>query len=114
MLDLYKERLAAHAQFRDWLRDNQSVPVDSFKPKAALDDFHTGSYEDFAAWMNKNKREIAYHDDPKYRAAFTHASTEVQGIEARIAATDRLIDRIVYALYGLTENEIAIVEGSAR
>jgi type I restriction-modification system DNA methylase subunit len=114
MLDLYKERLAAHAQFRDWLRDNQSVPVDSFKPKAALDDFHTGSYEDFAAWMKKNKREIAYHDDPKYRAAFTHASTEVQGIEARIAATDRLIDRIVYALYGLTENEIAIVEGSAR
>jgi hypothetical protein len=29
---------------------------------------------------------------------------------ARIAATDWLIDRIVYALYGLTEEEIAIVE----
>ena len=30
---------------------------------------------------------------------------------ARIAATDRLIDQIIYKLYGLTENEIAIVEG---
>jgi hypothetical protein len=30
---------------------------------------------------------------------------------ARIAATDHLIDRIVYALYGLDEEEIAIVEG---
>jgi len=31
---------------------------------------------------------------------------------ARIQATDRLIDQIVYKLYGLTEEEIAIVEGT--
>ncbi len=30
---------------------------------------------------------------------------------ARLAATDWLIDQIVYALYGLTEEEIEIVEG---
>jgi hypothetical protein len=30
----------------------------------------------------------------------------------RIGETDRLIDLIVYRLYGLTEAEIAIVEGS--
>ena len=29
----------------------------------------------------------------------------------RIAATDRIIDQIVYPLYGLTEEEIALVEG---
>jgi hypothetical protein len=32
-------------------------------------------------------------------------------LDQRIAATDRLIDQIVYALYGLTEEEIALVEG---
>ena len=31
---------------------------------------------------------------------------------ARITATDRLIDRIVYQLYKLTEEEIAVVEGT--
>ena len=31
----------------------------------------------------------------------------------RIAHTDRLIDQIVYKLYGLTDEEIAIVEGRA-
>jgi hypothetical protein len=31
----------------------------------------------------------------------------------RLAATDRLIDQIVYQLYGLTPEEIAIVEGHA-
>ena len=29
----------------------------------------------------------------------------------QISATDRQIDRLVYELYGLTEEEIAIVEG---
>ena len=32
-------------------------------------------------------------------------------LKARLAATDRLIDQVVYRLYGLTEEEIAVVEG---
>jgi len=32
-------------------------------------------------------------------------------IQRQIDATDRLIDRLVYELYGLTEEEIAVVEG---
>ena len=31
-----------------------------------------------------------------------------------IEATDRLIDRIVYQLYGLTEEEIAVVKGRLK
>jgi hypothetical protein len=33
-------------------------------------------------------------------------------LDAQIAATDRQIDRLVYDLYGLTEEEIALVEGA--
>ena len=32
-------------------------------------------------------------------------------LQRQIDATDRLIDRLVYELYGLTEAEIAVVEG---
>ena len=32
-------------------------------------------------------------------------------IETRISYTDTQIDRLVYELYGLTEEEIGIVEG---
>lgn len=32
-------------------------------------------------------------------------------IERRISATDKQIDSLVYELYGLTEDEIKIVEG---
>jgi len=37
-----------------------------------------------------------------------HEQTSLQN---QIAATDRQIDRLVYELYGLTEEEIGIVEG---
>jgi len=32
--------------------------------------------------------------------------------QRQIAATDRQIDALVYELYGLTEEEIAVVEGA--
>jgi hypothetical protein len=35
-------------------------------------------------------------------------------LQRQIAATDREIDRLVYELYGLTDEEIAIVEENAR
>ena len=34
-------------------------------------------------------------------------------MERQIAATDAQIDKLVYELYGLTDEEIAIVEGTA-
>jgi hypothetical protein len=34
-------------------------------------------------------------------------------LKARLAAADHLIDRVVYRLYGLTEEEVALVEGRA-
>ena len=36
------------------------------------------------------------------------------GIARQIEATDRQIDRLVYELYGLTEEEIGIVEAVAK
>ena len=35
-------------------------------------------------------------------------------LQRQIAATDAQIDRLVYELYGLTEHEIAIVEGRGQ
>ena len=35
-------------------------------------------------------------------------------LSRQIEATDGAIDKLVYELYGLTEEEIAIVEGSGK
>ncbi|MDZ7764234.1 MAG: hypothetical protein U5K00_07370 [Melioribacteraceae bacterium] len=39
---------------------------------------------------------------------------EKKNLERQIAATDKQIDRLVYELYGLTEDEIKIVEESVK
>ena len=39
---------------------------------------------------------------------------EKTALQRQIEATDRQIDTLVYELYGLTEEEIAIVEGGAE
>ena len=36
------------------------------------------------------------------------------GIQRQIDATDRLIDQLVYELYGLTDDEIRIVEEATQ
>ena len=46
-------------------------------------------------------------------ARLSRAAEALAPLLTRIAATDTLIDRIVYALYGLTDEEIAVVEGRA-
>jgi hypothetical protein len=46
----------------------------------------------------------------KFAAA--HTPQETISLERPIAATDTRIDRLVHDLYGLTENEIRIVEGT--
>jgi hypothetical protein len=38
---------------------------------------------------------------------------EIPSAGARVEATQAQIDRLMYALYGLTEEEIGIVEGEA-
>jgi hypothetical protein len=47
---------------------------------------------------------------PKRRAE-ANPQTVAQ-LDAQISATDRQIDRLVYDLYGLTDEEIALVEGA--
>ena len=42
---------------------------------------------------------------------FTKSMPILEPLKARIKATDELIDEIVYRMYGLTEEEIKIVNG---
>lgn len=43
----------------------------------------------------------------------TQTEPERASLQAAVTATDQQIDALVYELYGLTEDEIRLVEGSA-
>lgn len=44
--------------------------------------------------------------------AVAQTPADKERLKRQIDATDREIDRLVYNLYGLTDDEIAIVEGA--
>ena len=55
---------------------------------------------------------MGLHDIPPERGTTRRAVCSGQAqIEVTDRAIDRLVDRLVYELYGLTEEEIKIVEG---
>jgi len=45
---------------------------------------------------------------------YDESPQRVVPLKERLARTDRLIDQVVYRLYGLTEEEIRVVEGESR
>jgi len=48
----------------------------------------------------------------KLQEEFNASTGKLAPLLKRIEATDKLIDQIVYKLYGLTQDEIKIIEGS--
>ena len=71
---------------------------------------------DLLALLGKNRRKLTVDVTRRdFTAAlereYTASLTRLLPIKQRLAATDALIDQVVYRLYGLTEAEIAVVEG---
>ena len=64
--------------------------------------------------LKKNQKKLAI--DPARReptrAEFEGSLGKLGPLRERIRQTDELIDAVVYRLYGLTEEEIGIVEGN--
>jgi len=65
-------------------------------------------------FKNKGRLGISLNDTrllARLRAEYEKSLDTLRPIKTQLARTDRLIDQVVYRLYGLTEEEIAVVEG---
>lgn len=79
--------------------------------KMELDDFYRLDEAQFKWCLKAGLKKVANLSE--LVACFQHHRAILAPLATRIEATDRLIDQIVYRLYGLTKEEIAVVEGSA-
>jgi len=60
----------------------------------------------------KRKVSLSKQDEFELRDLFETQKAKVLALQQEINDTDNEIDRMVYALYGLTEEEIATVKGT--
>ena len=90
-------------------------------PKTKLDQFWKLEAAELFAHLKKNVRALAGQnvrlndtDEEKIRGRFQKSKEKLLPLETQIAFTDRLIDQVVYRLYGLTPEEIKLVEEAGR
>lgn len=115
MTRLHKEKQARSQAFLSWLESEVlKGPIQDQKNKTAIREFHENTFEDLLDVLKKNKTV----PDPctssvreTIAAEFSAAVGVLTPLKARIDATDKLIDRIVYRLYNLADDERSTVEG---
>jgi hypothetical protein len=131
MIDLNKSKQVEVKRFLSWLEeelgitpdDSDQVGIHALVGKSLLRGY-AGDYKrtdkNFSfegLWKvllkntNRVERRLDRTFENKVREKHEKSLSVLQPIKHRLAATDWLIDQLVYRLYGLTEEEIAIVEG---
>jgi len=118
MTRLNKEKQPKIKSFLTWLeKEILKGSVEDQKNKTKIKGFHESNFEDLLGILKKNKtvKDPCPADTRDTIAGeFSAAMKVLTPLKSRIEATDKLIDQVVYKLYGLTDDEIAIVEGKGQ
>jgi hypothetical protein len=84
--------------------------LDSLPKK--LENWYELSFAEFVKELAKKKVKLSLSEESEWEDYFLQEQQKAVAIKNEIVATDKAIDTMVYALYGLTEEEISIVENS--
>jgi hypothetical protein len=64
--------------------------------------------------LEKKKVKLSLAHKSEWEEYFLVEQQKALALKTQIDTTDHQIDQMVYELYGLTEDEIALVEGDSR
>ncbi len=77
-----------------------------------LEAFYASDFKTFLKELKKKKVTLTLKEQDEWEEYFESYQKELLEIKAEIDATDKEIDEMVYGLYGLSEEEVAVVEES--
>ena len=116
MLEMNKAKGEEIRGFLHWLEQEIGVEIEALKNKTAIRGYFDLSLEELLEILKKNRGFIAADLSNRsfqesLRRELTASCAKINPLLTRIQSNDALIDRVVYQLYGLTDEEIAVVEG---
>lgn len=116
MIELIRSKNEEIKGFLKWLEREIGCQIDDLVGKTVLKDYHRGDIIAILAVLKKNAQKLSI--DPTKRKFqeslekhFNESMAVLKPLKDKIRATDNLIDHVVYRLYGLTDEEIEVVEG---
>ena len=77
-----------------------------------LENWYLLTFADFVKELKKKKIKLSLAEESEWEDYFLQEQQKAQTLKAEIDKTDKEIDAMVYKLYDLTDEEIAIVENS--
>lgn len=107
MQELNNNLLRLRSKFLRILQTN----FEAIKITGALQVFDEREFSDFISELRKQKIVLSLRQQDEWEEYFNDYKRQCNELSTQISATDREIDKMVYELYGLTDEEIAIVEG---
>ena len=81
------------------------------KLSTKLQDWYLLDFSEFTKELKKSKIKLSLKEEIEWEEIFIEKKEEVEKVKNEIEITDKEIDRMVYELYGLNEEEIRIIEG---
>ena len=77
-----------------------------------LENWHELTYAEFIKELAKKKVKMSLSEEAEWEEYFLAEQAKAQQLMLQIENTDKEIDQMVYKLYDLTDDEIAIIEAS--
>ncbi len=108
LLEKTKEAENARLKFISLLQSKFDIEKLSTK----LQKWHELEFKDFLKELKKAKVQLSLSEEAEWMQYFNEQKQKTQELKSEINRVDAEIDKMVYELYGLSEKEIKIVEGS--
>ncbi len=118
MIRLNEQKQTESTGFLQWLADYIGVSsVDILSNHERLKTYYEVPYPDFQQTLRQNRLKLRVDPDARQhsqriRKEFDDSIQSLKPTLERIERTDRLIDWVVYQLYGLTPEEVQMVESA--
>jgi hypothetical protein len=120
MVEMNKAKNAEIKAFLNFVESEIGASVDVLSNKTLIQEYYANDFTKIVDVLVKNKSKIKVGYNPKsptnrknLEAWHTDSCGKLKPLMTKIDATDTLIDQIVYKLYGLTAEEITVVEDSS-
>ena len=117
MIGMSKEKNEEIRNFVKWLQREIKAEMGQLTNRTKLKAYHNLKFDEFLEILKKNKKKIPINLSNRefqtnLKGEFDKSISKLKPLTEKIERTDNLINHIVYKLYGLTDEEIRIVESS--
>ena len=118
---LLEQKVNSMISLKDRLESVKDILINLLQSKfvieklsTKLQNWHELEFGEFSKELKKAKVPLSLFEEAEWMQYFNEQKQKAQILKAEIDITDKEIDQMVYQLYGLSEEEIRVVEGEVN